>query len=112
MLFRSTLWIPLSYISTVALLTAIAGQNPIYHVLSGGLILGAFFMATDYVTSPLTNKGKVIFGVGCGLITAMIRLFGSMSEGVSFAIMLMNMMTPTIDQLIIPKVFGRSEARA
>ena len=107
-----TLWIPLSYISTVALLTAIAGQNPIYHVLSGGLILGAFFMATDYVTSPLTNKGKVIFGVGCGLITAMIRLFGSMSEGVSFAIMLMNMMTPTIDQLIIPKVFGRSEARA
>jgi electron transport complex protein RnfD len=113
LLFRKviTLWIPLSYIATVALITAVAGQNPLYHVLSGGLFLGAFFMATDYVTSPLTNKGKVIFGIGCGLMTAMIRLFGSMSEGVSFSIMLMNMLTPTIDQMIQPKVFGGGEAR-
>ncbi len=107
-----TLWIPFSYIATVAAITAIAGQNPLYHVLSGGLILGAFFMATDYVTSPLTSKGKVIFGIGCGVITAMIRLFGSMSEGVSFSIMLMNMLTPTIEQFTTPKVFGGGEARA
>ncbi len=106
------LWIPLSYIGTVAAVTAIAGENPLFHVLSGGLILGAFFMATDYVTSPMTRRGKVVFGIGCGLITAMIRLFGSMTEGVSFSIMLMNMLTPTIEQLTRPKVFGGGEARA
>ncbi len=106
------LWIPLSYIGTVALVTAIAGENPMYHILSGGLILGAFFMATDYVTSPMTRRGKVVFGAGCGLITAMIRLFGSMTEGVSFSIMLMNMLTPTIEQMTRPHVFGGDKKRA
>lgn len=107
-----TLWAPLSYIAAVAIVTAIAGQNPAYHILSGGLILGAFFMATDYVTAPLTAKGKVVFGIGCGILTAMIRLFGSMSEGVAFSIMLMNMLTPTIDKLTQPSVFGGGKASA
>jgi electron transport complex protein RnfD len=101
-----TPWIPLTYIGTVAALTAAFGQDPLYHVLSGGLFLGAFFMATDYVTSPLSRKGKIIFGVGCGLITALIRLFGGMTEGVSFAILFMNILTPHIDNWTIPVPFG------
>ena len=101
-----TPWIPLTYISTVAALTAAFGQDTLYHVLSGGLFLGAFFMATDYVTSPLSRKGKIIFGVGCGLITALIRLFGGMTEGVSFAILFMNILTPHIDNWTIPVPFG------
>lgn len=101
-----TLWIPLTYIGTVALLIALAGKDPIYHVLSGGLILGAFFMATDYVTSPVTRRGRVIFGIGCGLITVMIRLFGNTAEGVSFSILLLNILTPHIDRITEPKRFG------
>lgn len=101
-----TLWVPLSYILTVALATAIFGQDPLYHVLSGGLFLGAFFMATDYVTSPLSRRGKIIFGIGCGLLTALIRLFGGMTEGVSFAILLMNIMTPHLDRWTTPVPFG------
>ncbi len=101
-----TLWVPVTYISTVMLMTLILNQDPIYHVLSGGLILGAFFMATDYVTSPLSRKGKIIFGIGCGLITGLIRLFGSMSEGVSFSILLMNILTPHIDRWTAPVPFG------
>jgi len=98
--------IPVTYILTVALLTALFGQDPLYHVLSGGLFLGAFFMATDYVTSPLSNKGKIIFGLGCGLITSLVRLFGGMTEGVSFAILFMNILTPHIDRWTIPVPFG------
>jgi electron transport complex protein RnfD len=75
-------------------------------MLSGGLFLGAFFMATDYVTSPLSNKGKIIFGLGCGLITSLVRLFGGMTEGVSFAILFMNILTPHIDRWTIPVPFG------
>ncbi|MEA4887844.1 MAG: RnfABCDGE type electron transport complex subunit D [Clostridiaceae bacterium] len=101
-----TIWIPGAYILTVAAATALAGQDPLYHILSGGLFLGAFFMATDYVTSPLTRKGKIIYGVGCGLMTAMIRLFGSMTEGVSFAILFMNILTPHIDRWTTPVPFG------
>ena len=78
--------------------------------LSGGLLIGAIFMATDYVTSPVTPWGKVIFGVGCGLITFLIRYFGSYPEGVSFAILLMNILTPYIDQLTAHKVFGGKKA--
>jgi len=101
-----TLWIPGAFILTVAAAAALAGQDPLYHILSGGLFLGAFFMATDYVTSPLTRKGKIIYGVGCGLMTAMIRLFGSMTEGVSFAILFMNILTPHIDRWTTPVPFG------
>jgi len=106
------IWIPFSFIGTTVLIVAIAGRDPLYHLLSGGLILGAFFMATDYVTSPLSTKGKLIYGVGCGLITALIRLFGGMVEGVSYAILLMNIITPHIDNLTIPVPFGGGKKRA
>ena len=92
--------IPLCYIGTVVVLTWLCGGDPVYGILSGGLMLGAIFMATDYVTSPMTKWGKVIFAVGCGLITAVIRLFGTYVEGVSFAILLMNILTPTIDRFV------------
>jgi len=101
-----TLWIPLTYIGTVMLLTGLAGKDPVYELLAGGLFLGAFFMATDYVTSPVTRKGRIIFGIGCGLITAVIRLFGNMAEGVSFSILLMNILTPHLDKFTAPKPFG------
>lgn len=97
---------PAAFIGTVFLLTLIAGDDPIYAVLSGGLIIGAFFMATDYATTPLTGKGKVIFGIGCGLITFAIRKFGNYSEGVSFSILLMNLLVPYIDRLCETKPVG------
>ena len=89
--------IPVTYLGTVAVLSLLAGRDPIYQLLSGGLMLGAFFMATDYVTSPTTNKGKLIFGIGLGVVTCMIRFFASMNEGVSFAILLMNLVVPYIE---------------
>ena len=78
-----------------------------YQLLGGGLLLGAIFMATDYTTSPMTKWGKVIFGVGCGLITSVIRVFGSLPEGVSYSIILMNILVPHIENLTRPKVFGQ-----
>jgi electron transport complex protein RnfD len=75
-------------------------------LITGGLFIGAIFMATDYVTSPVTKKGMLIFGAGCGLITVLIRLFGAYPEGVSFAILLMNAATPLIDRYTKPSVFG------
>jgi len=101
-----TLWIPLTYIGTVMLVTGIAGKDPVFELLSGGLVLGAFFMATDYVTSPVTRKGRILFGIGCGLMTAVIRLYGNMAEGVSFSILLMNILTPHLDKFTMPKPFG------
>ncbi|MDD3726145.1 MAG: RnfABCDGE type electron transport complex subunit D [Candidatus Ratteibacteria bacterium] len=98
--------IPVSYILTVAVITALTGQNPMFHILAGGLILGAFFMATDYVTSPITSKGKIIFGIGCGIITSLIRLKGSYPEGVAYSIIFMNMFVPLIDKFTMPKKFG------
>ncbi len=101
--------IPLCFIGTVAAVTLIAGGNVtymLYHLLGGGLMLGAFFMATDYSTSPINKKGKVIFGIGCGLITCVIRLFGSLPEGVSFSIILMNILVPHIENLTTPRPFG------
>ena len=104
--------IPFSFIATVGLFTWIfAGENFfsgqwLFHILSGGLVLGAFFMATDYVTSPLTNKGKLIFGFGCGLFTVIIRLWGGYPEGVCYAILLMNAATPLIDRYTKPRRFG------
>jgi len=104
--------IPLSYILTVGILTYVFGPqgffrgNWLFHVLSGGLILGAFFMATDYVTSPLTRKGQIIFGLGCGLITAIIRLWGGYPEGASYAILMMNAASPIIDRYTKNRVYG------
>ncbi|MCI8437656.1 MAG: RnfABCDGE type electron transport complex subunit D, partial [Lawsonibacter sp.] len=91
--------IPVTYLATVAVLSLIGGFDPIVQLLSGGLMLGAFFMATDYVTSPTTDKGKLIAGIFMGVVTCAIRFFGTMSEGVSFAILLMNLVTPYIDAL-------------
>ena len=91
--------IPVTYLATAAVLSVCFGMDPIYQLLSGGLMLGAFFMATDYVTSPTTDKGKLVFGIGLGVITMLIRRFGTMNEGVSFAILLMNLTVPYIDVL-------------
>lgn len=102
--------IPATFISTVfvcAFLKEMSLEFAVYHVLSGGLLLGAIFMATDYVTSPISKLGKVIFGVGCGIITVVIRFWGSLPEGVSYAILLMNILTPHIDNLTLPKAFGK-----
>lgn len=114
LLFRKVITpvIPITFIGTLALFTWIFGGQAlftgdfVYHVLSGGLILGAFYMATDYSTSPVTRKGKIIMGVGCGLITAVIRLYANYPEGVSFAIIFMNIIVPLIDRYTVPKSFG------
>ena len=104
--------IPLSFIGSAALLVFIfGGDNPftgdfVYHILAGGIILGSFFMATDYSTSPVTTKGKIIMGIGCGIITSVIRLYANYPEGVSFAILLMNVLTPMIDKFTVPTSFG------
>ncbi|WP_372794885.1 RnfABCDGE type electron transport complex subunit D [Pontiella sp.] len=105
--------VPLAFIGTVFIITGAMHlvnpelyHSPFVHVLSGGLLLGAFFMATDMVTSPMTHKGAWFFGLGCGLITSLIRLFGSYPEGVSFAILFMNALTPLIDRGTIRKPFG------
>jgi len=104
--------IPLTYITTTAVFVYLfAGKTLfsgdwLFHILAGGLILGAFFMATDYVTSPLTRKGQVIFGLGCGLITAIIRLWGGYPEGVSYAILMMNAATPIIDRYTKNRIYG------
>ena len=82
----------------------------LYNLLGGGLMLGAFFMATDYVTSPVSHKGQVIFGIGCGLITVFIRYFGSYSEGVCYAIMVMNLTVWIIDRNVKPSRFGVAQA--
>lgn len=105
--------IPVSIITTVTLFTGIIYifnpielYNPIIHLASGGLMLGACFMATDYVTSPMTKKGMIIYGVGIGIVTVAIRLWGAYPEGVSFAILLMNALTPLINNYTKPKRFG------
>ena len=97
---------PIAFIGSVALLTALTGGDVIYQLLSGGLMIGAFFMATDYATTPLTAKGKFIFGLGCGIITFVIRNYGNYPEGVSFSILIMNLLTPYIDRLTQTKPLG------
>lgn len=101
---------PVAFIGTVFIFTALLGKEPVYQLLSGGLLLGAFFMATDYSTTPNTNKGRIIFGIGCGLITVLIRVWGNYPEGVSFSILLMNILTPHIDRLCRTKPLGGIEA--
>ena len=103
--------IPFTFIGTAALLGAIAGHHPIEYILCGGVLLGAFFMATDYSTSPSTPWGKVIFGIGCGFITFIIRQFGGFEEGVSFAILLMNILAPYISTLTRKKPFGAQKVK-
>lgn len=103
---------PVAYIGTVAVLTFLfpkAGSSldwMLYSIFGGGLMLGAFFMATDYATSPVTKKGQLIFGVGCGLFTVLIRYFGSYNEGVCYSIMVMNLFVPFIDKFTKPVRFG------
>ena len=111
--------IPFSFVGTVGLLTWIFGgyeglfTGPwLFHILSGGLIIGAFFMATDMVTSPITQNGRFVFGIGCGLLTTIIRLIGGYPEGVSYAILLMNLTVPLINRYTQPKVFGEVKNRA
>lgn len=99
-------WATVPFIVTVAVITGFAGQDAIYQVLSGGLALGAFYMATDYTTTPMTPKGKIIFGIGCGVITALVRLFAAAPEGVAFSILFMNMFTPLIDRYTRPQPAG------
>ncbi len=101
-----TVTIPLSFIGGVLVLSVLFGVDPMYELMGGGLLLGAFFMATDYTTSPITEKGKVIFGLGCALITMVIRVFGSYPEGVSYSILLMNIITPHINRMVRNKAFG------
>ncbi len=99
--------IPLCYLGSLLLFSWLfGGAQPVLSLFAGGVMLGAIFMATDYVTSPFTNWGKVIFGVGCGLITAAIRVFGNYAEGVTFAILLMNILVPYINDLTMTKPLG------
>ncbi len=108
LLFRGIInWrIPASYIGTVMLLAFLGGQDPLFHMMAGGLLIGAFFMATDYVTSPITARGKILFGVGCGLLTYAIRTFGGYPEGVLYSILFMNAAVPLIERFTKPRVFG------
>ncbi len=115
MLFKKVItWhIPVSIIATVFVIAGIFWLvnpeiyiHPLYHVLTGGLMLGAIFMATDMVSSPMTHKGQIIYGVGIGAITISIRLFGAYPEGISFAILIMNAVTPLINTYVKPKRFG------
>ncbi|EJO5346296.1 RnfABCDGE type electron transport complex subunit D [Clostridium botulinum] len=104
--------VPVVYVGTVFVLTTIIGRNgfmsgnAVYEIFVGGLMLGAIFMATDYTTSPMTKKGQVIFALGCGVITTVIRIFGGYPEGVSYSILLMNLFVPLIDKFVAPRVFG------
>lgn len=103
--------IPLCYIGTVAAISLIAGRSVFFDLLSGGLLLGAIFMATDYATSPINLKGKIVFAIGAGVITMLIRLFGALPEGVSFAIILMNILVPHIERLTRPHAFGKERVK-
>jgi Na+-translocating ferredoxin:NAD+ oxidoreductase subunit D len=104
--------IPVSYIGTVFVLTTILGRdslmtgNGLYEILLGGLVLGAFYMATDYTTSPMTKTGHLVFGISCGVLTTLIRIYGGYAEGVSYSILIMNLFVPFIDKYTNPRVFG------
>lgn len=99
-------WATLPFIGVVALMSLITGNDVVAQLLSGGLALGAFFMATDYTTTPTTQTGKIVFGVGCGLITSLVRFFASAPEGVAYSILFMNMLVPLIDKFFAPKPEG------
>lgn len=98
--------VPVFYIGTVFVLTWLMGYDPVFHILAGGLALGAFYMATDMVTSPISDKGNIIFALGLGLFTVAIRIWGGYPEGVSYSILLMNCTVPLINRYTVPKKFG------
>ena len=100
--------IPVAFAASAAVFALILGRPVGFELLSGGLLFGAVFMATDYTTSPFTFRGKIIYGVCCGLLTVLIRAFGSMPEGVSYAVVLMNITVPLIERVTLPRTFGRS----
>lgn len=102
---------PVAFIGTVALMSFVCGKDVLYQLMAGGLMLGAFFMATDYSSTPPTKWGKIIFGIGCGLITILIRFWGNFPEGVSFSILIMNILTPYITKLTRSKPFGVGGAK-
>lgn len=103
--------IPVTYLATVAVFSLILGRDPLFDLLAGGLMLGAFFMATDYTTSPLYFGARIVFAVGCGLLTVIIREFGSLPEGVSYSIVLMNIITPLIERYVKPRAFGKPKEK-
>lgn len=103
--------IPVCYIGTAAIISLIAGRNVAFDILAGGLLLGAIFMATDYATSPITTKGKIVYAVGMGIITMLIRIYGALPEGVSFSIILMNILVPHIERLTRPRAFGKERVK-
>ena len=118
LLFRKVIHIriPLAFILTTTIMLAIFGEKVdmdyiLKNILSGGLILGAFFMATDYTTAPITPKGQIVFGIGCGFITAVIRLWGGYPEGVSYSILLMNLLVPVIEKHTRDRIFGKAKAK-
>jgi len=119
MLFRKIItWhIPVAYILSVVVFSGILWLadptqylDPLFHLITGGMFLGIFFMATDMVTSPINSRGMLIFGVGCGILTIIIRIWGAYPEGVSFAILIMNAFTPLINRAVKPKRFGEKSA--
>ena len=109
--------IPVFYIGSFALFAFLFGRTGflsghiLFEVLAGGLLMGAFFMATDYSTSPISLNGKIVFGIGCGFLTAVIRIYGGYPEGVSYAIIIMNLFVPLIDKYIRPRVYGHAKGR-
>ncbi len=103
---------PVAFLGTVAVISLIAGADPVWQICAGGAMIGAFFMATDYATTPTTTMGKVIFGIGCGIVTMLIRLYGNYPEGVSFSILLMNILTPHIDSFCEKRLYGNPKKAA
>jgi electron transport complex protein RnfD len=117
LLTRVITWhIPVTMVASAALMSLILGGDPLSNIVSGGLLFGAVYMATDYTTSPMTKKGQVIFGAGCGIFVCIIRKYGAYPEGVTYAILFMNCLTPLLDKFIRPRVYGaekkQKEAKA
>ena len=102
--------IPVTYLASAAALSLVLGRDPLFDLLSGGLMLGAIFMATDYTTSPINFGGRIVFAIGCGVLTILIREFASLPEGVSYSIVLMNIMVPLIERAVKPRALGSAKA--
>lgn len=103
--------IPVTYLATAALFSLLFGRDPLMDLLSGGLLLGAVFMATDYTTSPIHTKARIVFAIGCGVLTMLIRQFGSLPEGVSYSIVIMNILVPLIERWVTVKPFGKIKSK-
>lgn len=103
--------IPVTYLATAALFSLLFGRDPLMDLLSGGLLLGAVFMATDYTTSPIHTKARIVFAIGCGVLTMLIRQFGSLPEGVSYSIVIMNILVPLIERWVTVRPFGKIKSK-